>query len=341
MPPTTRSASRQDDNTKSSTSKSNSRTDMHSNEYASDEEQINEDVDELDIGEKDEFAPPQKLPASNLRFDKRLIIAEETMFSSTSPGVFPLRHPTFSGTAYYHFAGNGEIYELVRFQDGKRSLFYGDTIIENGNITLMCPCHPMFLALGYVQKNANNKFISLDILLEDDKYPANELLATNSKLIICLKLIADYREIDDEVYYKFNEAKMLDWLAGRFSLIKDVMAKNEFVSGRLKNDDAAFDRYVFGFLTDLIAAPLVPKLKAYLQIKEVEKESNGDVDQTYKRRQTLQDAGNNDFSPKVEPQKKKQRVSTSAKKLQEASKGTASLRIFFTAAPAKSNENGS
>ena len=48
--------------------------------------------------------------------------------------------------------------------------------------------------------------------------------------------IFNFPEIDDEVYYKFNEAKMLDWLAGRFSLIKDVMAKNEFVSGRLKND---------------------------------------------------------------------------------------------------------
>ena len=80
MPPTTRSASRQDDNTKSSTSKSNSRTDVHSNEFASDEEQINEDLDELDTGEKNEFAPPQILPASNLRFDKRLIIAEGFLF---------------------------------------------------------------------------------------------------------------------------------------------------------------------------------------------------------------------------------------------------------------------
>ena len=53
---------------------------MHSNEFASDEEQINEDLDELDIGEKNEFAPPQKLPASNLRFDKRLIIAEGFLF---------------------------------------------------------------------------------------------------------------------------------------------------------------------------------------------------------------------------------------------------------------------
>ena len=37
---------------------------------------------------------------------------------------------------------------------------------------------------------------------------------------------------------------MLDWLAGRFSLIKDVMAKNEFVSGRLKNDGKNLNLYM-------------------------------------------------------------------------------------------------
>ena len=116
----------------------------------------------------------------------------------TKGGFYALRHPRTSSKALYHInpsIPSSPISEVLKLQDShKRSFFYGDSVIADGSFTILSPIHPLFLAIPYLMKQENmEKFKTLEDLMEDEEYPAVQLLSSNEKLGKALKLAADIK----------------------------------------------------------------------------------------------------------------------------------------------------
>lgn len=73
----------------------------------------------------------------------------------TSGGIYLLPHYRFPAlTALFHISDNYNVSEILKFGEGKRSIFYDESVVEDGTIVALSPIHPLFLIIGYFQKDA-------------------------------------------------------------------------------------------------------------------------------------------------------------------------------------------
>lgn len=267
---------------------------------------------------------------SDESYHRRFVLAKDNL-TSTSTGVFALRHPKTGTRAYYHFDASGDIHEVLEWNSGKRSFFYGDSVISDGSIVVLSPVHPLFLVMYYVIQKAQNRYATLEDCFNDEsetEFSAISHLLANEKVHKSLKKVADVKEIEDETFYRYNEESFLVWLEKRFNILLDSLVRNGDLHKSVLNNPDALRRYTYGALCDFLPETIATVLKSRLDIKEVEvfaepakpiKRAGGDIAD-----------GDEENVPLA---KKTPIISRAAKQLQEASKGTKSLACFFTKTP--------
>ncbi|KAL3077347.1 hypothetical protein niasHS_013336 [Heterodera schachtii] len=201
---------------------------------------------------------------SDTEFERKFFVMKEGSF----PGkVFALPHPASRERALYLLNEHGELFELLRLDNGKRSFFFGDSVVANGSVHLFFPVHPFFLAIECLQRNACEHFLTASELLEDDDFPSLKELAKSVKLIDTLKIAANFENdnsTDSTKNFKFrhNEQRLFIWLEERFRILKESLAANCD-----ENDNCAEDEQCFGILADYLPELVAQRLKERLDIK--------------------------------------------------------------------------
>ncbi|KAI1704459.1 RNase h2 complex component domain-containing protein [Ditylenchus destructor] len=262
----------------------------------------------------------------DLSYHRKFVIAKENL-TSTSTGVFALRHPKTGTRAYYNFDASGSVQELLEWNHGKRSFFYGDSVVSDGSIVMLSPVHPLFLILRYVVQKAQNRYVSLEDCLDDDsEFPAVKLLLANEKLQKALRNVTDVKTIEDETFYRCNEESLLIWLEKRFNILLESLTRNGDLHKSVLNNPDALRRYTFGVLCDFLPEAVATVLKTRLEIKDVEVFAEPTKNAGKRVAANAMDGDEENF-PAV---KKTPTISRASKQLQEASKGTKSLASFFT-----------
>jgi len=263
-------------------------------------------------------ADPKGVSISDSSYFRRFIICRANELSAIH-SVSTLRHPRFdSGVLFIVDTEHHVLYEVTSIVDQRRSLFYGDSVIQNTSMQMLVKFDPIFIALPYLQKYASEKYVSLDECLVDEQFPAISLIC-NKSLMNGLKTVVNFKELDDDIYFKYDEEKALCWLEKRFTVLKATVLKFELVSQRLRSDESSLDRYVFGIFSDFITLQHSVLVKSRLKIKSGE--LNAFENQAPSKRSLA--------SSEIAPSEKKTRTNA-AKKLTQASKGTKSLLSFFS-----------
>ncbi|CAI2350533.1 unnamed protein product [Caenorhabditis sp. 36 PRJEB53466] len=263
-----------------------------------------------------EEVKPAKLPESDESYARKIVVSK----SNTLPNsrIIKLRHPK-EGCALFHISENS-FDEILAVNDGHRSFFYGESVLEDGTIHLFSPYNPVFVCLPYLQKTAG-KFVEVDEILVDEQFELIKELTTNQRILKALEGVADVKDVMDVKLFRLNEQKMMEWMGKKFEALKKELEKEAHRS--LIECPDAFDRYVFSFLCDYLPSDLTASVRTHLNVQEAVATEN--IDMSMKRKTTEEDE-----YEKEKPAAKKPRESVQTKKLQAASKGTKSISSFFT-----------
>uniref|UniRef100_A0A915PWH6 DNA mismatch repair proteins mutS family domain-containing protein n=1 Tax=Setaria digitata TaxID=48799 RepID=A0A915PWH6_9BILA len=106
-----------------------------------------------------------------------------------------LRHPK-TGNATLYAIGNERVEELLKFDDGLRSVLLGDNVIRDGSMILLAPVNPVLLLLPYLRKYAKDDYVSLKNILVDDNFPSIKLLENVKTVKSSLKHACHCKEFD-------------------------------------------------------------------------------------------------------------------------------------------------
>jgi len=286
--------------------------------------------------------------------DQWLMIAPDTLLDNPDGDkvLLKLPHPQ-NGVACLFAFHEKKVFELMKFNDDYRSWFINDTVQKDGSLTFITPIDPLFLALPFIEKAAEQgNFTTLDnILVEPDYSPA--LLKLEECLTKqCLMQICTCKGDDEFVVYKADNDKILQWLVTKVQRVAAHVksskigvcpgASSNFNRTGSKSESDCL-RYAWTVVSDYITPSWSVKLKDKLgvtdPIKEV-KEVKDDTSQPSKKQKL-----NNNTEGVVEDyrdhtakkiEKKPSKVSASQKSLEKVNKkGMKSMTSFFKAKPKK------
>ncbi|EFO93574.1 hypothetical protein CRE_02628, partial [Caenorhabditis remanei] len=117
-----------------------------------------EDVEEEEaIDEILEETKPAKLPENDPSYARKIVVAKSGSLPNSR--IIKLRHPK-EGCALFRISDT-HFDEILAINDGHRSFFYGESIIENGTVHLIAPFNPIFICLPFLHKTAD-KFLEID-----------------------------------------------------------------------------------------------------------------------------------------------------------------------------------
>ena len=265
-----------------------------------------------------------------------------------------LPHPQNGVPNLFLFKGN-HVYQLIRCEEQKyRSWFIDSTVQKDGSIYFITAVDPLFLVLPYLVKNSGSeKFVPLDHLLVDDRFPLGVQMLERCMEQRSLMNLCECRGSNDFHAYKANEEKILAWIVLKIrrlsAHLKSSQLPVDVSSARVKSfvrnvEKTGEDclKYAWMMVSDylsptwsqrvkqklnitdvVLAKPATPTVAAKKQKLGTETENGGGVVEDYR-------------SEVKEPLKKKVKLSIAQKKLDKVDKkGMKSMSSFFTAKPKK------
>uniref|UniRef100_A0AAF5PGL9 Ribonuclease H2 subunit B wHTH domain-containing protein n=1 Tax=Wuchereria bancrofti TaxID=6293 RepID=A0AAF5PGL9_WUCBA len=156
-----------------------------------------------------------------------------------------LRHPK-TGSATLYAIGNERVEELLKFDDGFRSVLLGNNVVSNGSLILFVPVSPVLLLLPYLRKFAKDDYVSLKEILVDDYFPSIKLLENVKAVKSSLKHACHCKEISNIETYKYSESLLMDYIMNKIKLLRK--------SDHYKSD---CDRAVCGILEENLPADIL------------------------------------------------------------------------------------
>ncbi|CAB3405711.1 unnamed protein product [Caenorhabditis bovis] len=218
---------------------------------------------------------PEPLPTSDDSYKRKIVIGKENCIANSQ--IIKLRHPK-EGFALFRI-GEDIFDEVLAVDDGNRSWFYGNSVIGDGSVQLFAPFNPIFVVLPYLIKN-KERFMEIEDVLCDDQVEAIKELWNHKKLLDALKNVADVKDVCDSKVVRINEEKLLKWIRGKFEILKNQLSDD--VHKSLLENDEAFERYVFSFLSDYLCPEICVMARNSLNIKEAPVSEN--IDMSMKRK---------------------------------------------------------
>ncbi|KAF8372647.1 hypothetical protein PRIPAC_79076, partial [Pristionchus pacificus] len=279
------------------------------------------DVDESTMDGMDESSNLPPKPVESMQ--RKMIIAKASTFSTPS-SLYSIRHPRLNSACLFHLSKTS-CEEVFLLDDEFRCLFSGDTVISDGRARILSPFNPIFLVLPYLEKK-KARYEQLEEILVDEELPAIERLRENEQMMKELEKVADKTDVCDEILYKLKEKKALEWISGRFEVLKTALVAHAKLHDSITRDDEVVSRYTFGVLSDHLSPSMAAVVKEHLQIKDAPQAEAAPEPLGMKRKL---DDDENLYGSAMPPAKKTPTQSATQKKLQQASKGTKSLASFF------------
>ncbi|VDK81459.1 unnamed protein product [Litomosoides sigmodontis] len=160
-----------------------------------------------------------------------------------------LRHPK-TGNATLYAIGNERVEELLKFDDGFRSVLLADSVISDGSLLLLVPVNPALLLLPYLQRYAKDDYVSLKDILVDDCFPSIKLLGNVKAVKSSLKHACHCKEISNIETYRYSESLMVDYIMNKITVLKK--------SEHYRSD---FDYAIFGILKENLPDDILTLVK--------------------------------------------------------------------------------
>lgn len=211
----------------------------------------------------------------------------------------PRAFPEIEQQLYYYDEDNLRIYEQVQYYDEYRSWFLGDRLQPRGEMVFMTRVDPLFIFVPMLIKFSSDKYRSLDDICssydeviknkhEDDTnkprstlHKIQESVVTPSSLRYALgpnikwDLIAEIKEVDDEIYLKYCEEKTLNWLSCKFDKTMNVLASVMEEPGRAKPSKATLMSYACDLINVYVPPILSDKFKTKARIDMISANDTG------------------------------------------------------------------
>lgn len=235
------------------------------------------------------------------------------------------------------------VYELLQFNEKHRSWFLDETVCSNGKIYATSRVDPLFVFIQFLEKHCTTKAQPLDQIMEG---PAEIFM--NVLKLQQMKMIADQKGPDDLKAFKYNEEKTFKWLKMKFTAIKNSLREQNIISAGAKSmnyvksstsndviDEDAIAESALGIISEYISLELIEKLDSFYGISEKSMEPS------QKRKSELNGNENDRKRIKIEEQenhpdksptnlaKAPPKVTTKAKAMKKAAKGSKSISSFF------------
>jgi len=200
---------------------------------------------------------------------------------------------------------------------------------------------PLFLVLPYLARA--ERLVPLSQMLEDDSYPATDLLAG----VAGLDKVADRKGDEDLNVWKYNEEKTLAWLVGKVRKVAGVLAKmrvdvtagaaaaNFQHSDNTEASEVEYTRYSLGVVSDYLEQPLADKLRERLNLPapptaSINKRAVEGTTDTKPAKKPRTEGPEEDYSKGYKKAVGKEGdMNTKQKALANSAKGTKNIMSFF------------
>ncbi|XP_053203225.1 ribonuclease H2 subunit B-like [Panonychus citri] len=249
------------------------------------------------------------------------------------------------------------VYEIVQYSEDRRSWFVGERVVQNGSLQMVTQVDPLFIILPNLIGDSK-LFKSLEDIFGDDKGSTImiKIFETNKRSDICC--IADVKELDNEIYYRLDEKKLITWLKAKVNQIINCLQQMKievsvnstkiagFSSARdTKTDEKEYIRYAVNLLSKYLPEDVLTSLREIYNLekeKEIEPETKPIASSTPKGQKRPIDGAKcepiDNYCKEEVPVNgaaKKAKLSRSQKELEKASKqsGIRSISSFFTKKP--------
>lgn len=278
-----------------------------------------------------------EFPLHKKYFSDQLLTSEEINDLAITKINLPRKTSTFIKSC------NGEVFELLQFNEKYRSFFIDDSVSSSGKIFIASKFDPVFVFLQYLELHCSEKAQPLEQILDSSADIFLEKLNMSQ-----LRFVADQKGPDDLKAFVLNEGKAMKWLQKKFELTKKSLMEQQivssgvssanFVQSKLQESDGdveAVAETAFGIISEYISLNFAEKLDKILGITE----NSSDLS-TNKRKSDALNAGDskrikieeqeNLLDKTNTPAASKLKTSSKTKALEKAAKGSKSINSFFT-----------
>ena len=173
--------------------------------------------------------------------------------------IVTLPHPKHRGDALFALSSTGELLEL---QEHRRRFattwFVGDTVEPSSGLFMATPIDHTFFALAasrIVTPGQDHCFVAADELLRRNVAIDNLPASTRTAISKTFDLVCDTRNAGGDDYFRYSEAKFLEWVKRKHPLI----ATSDELKGALQTSD---DSVLEATALELLAEYIDPALKA-------------------------------------------------------------------------------
>lgn len=194
------------------------------------------------------------------------------------------------------------LYEIVKYSEPYRSWFIDNLLCKEGHINFLTKVDPLFIFVPHLMKYAKQQFRSLHDICQEY---ASEVATTNKKLCrlecalkpdIDWQQVCDTKDLDGELFVRFDEGKSLLWLSGKHERLCRAL-EDQLEQGTSK---ATLISYAIDLVDNYVPSCLSDKFKSSVRSKTIQSSEaykpskNGVMPNTNKT-----DASTNSSEPKA------------------------------------------
>lgn len=210
---------------------------------------------------------------------------------------------------------NFALYEIVKYSEPFRSWFIDNLLCKDGHMNYLTKVDPLFVFLPHLIKYARQQFRSLHDVCQEY---AGEFTTTDKKLCrlecalkpdIDWQQVCDTKDLDGEMFVRYNQDKTLSWLAGKHDRLCKAL-EDQVDSGTSR---ATVISYALDLIDNYVPACLSDQFKSTIRSKTLQS-SSGDTSTAAKNDvKSKAPSKTGATSNPSEPKAKKQQVCSPAK----------------------------
>jgi ribonuclease H2 subunit B len=143
-----------------------------------------------------------------------------------------------NGTKSLFLLSKTTLFQLQRFDGSLNSWIMGDYIVEDGSMLVATPFDALYILIPALDKQKSRFSELSEILFEFD--PDNHDLQKMCTLSLDLSPICDINTVDDQLFFRLNDQKLLDWLRKRVVYLSSQLDSIECFKERKFESDGTF-----------------------------------------------------------------------------------------------------
>jgi ribonuclease H2 subunit B len=153
---------------------------------------------------------------------KKVFIISQTkeIIDGSTLKIITLSHPKTKKNTQFGVL-NKQIYEISETNTNKGSFFCDNQVLESGSLYILTKFDPLFLLISILEENRKKS--------EKDLFNTMEQILSNFQELKLIHFdsqwICDTKELDDDLFFRLNDEKVLEWLSKKVEILSDFISK--------------------------------------------------------------------------------------------------------------------